>query len=68
MASPLQEVLSQIVKNLEAVAANVGAMETALVEQELITFEMTDRHRPTSLQNVKSGLANVRYMISRLAE
>ena len=64
--TPLQEALSEIVKNLEIVAANVGAMEIALVARELLTFDETDLHRPNSLQSVKSGLANARYLISRL--
>jgi hypothetical protein len=66
--TPLQEVLTEIVKNLEAVAANVGAMELALVEQGFLTLEQTDSHRPISLQSVKSALANARWMTARLPE
>jgi hypothetical protein len=66
--TPLQNTLTEIVKNLEIVAANVGAMEMALVERGLLTFEQTDSHRPNSLQSVKSALANARYLISRLPD
>ncbi len=64
--TPLQNTLLEIINRLEACAANVGAMETALVARGLLTFEATDSHRPNALQNVKSELANARWMTSQL--
>jgi hypothetical protein len=65
---PIKDILNEIVKHLETVAVNLGAMEEALVGRQLISSGDIDNCSLASQQNAKHALVNVRYMISKLPD
>lgn len=67
----LKALLTEIANQLETVATNLGAMEAALTEHAVISSNDIDKH--TGLLsgphiNAKHGLANARYLISKLPD
>lgn len=64
----LQQALTEIVKNLEITATNLGAMETALIERGVLAADDIDSYTAIPQQNAKYALANARNWISRLTD
>ena len=68
---PIKDILSEIVKNLETVAINLGAMEAALDELGFVHASDIDKYTGVlsgPQTNAKHALANVRYMISKIPD
>ena len=67
----LKTVLNEIVKNLENVAVELGALEAALNTREVVSQDEIESHMGVlspARTSVKHMLVNVRHSISQLPE
>ena len=68
MNGSIKDILNLVVKTLESVTTDLGALEALLIEQQTISSVDLGRYRAVHLQSVKHTLANARYWIGSLPD